>query len=59
MKLVEYFKETKAEMAHVTWPTRRQATIFTVFVIAFSFGVAIYLGFFDYIFSLAAQHFIK
>lgn len=58
-KLTDYFKETKAEMAHVTWPTRRQATVFTVFVIVFSVGVAFYLGVFDYLFSLAAQHFIK
>ncbi len=58
-KLVDYLKETKAEMAHVTWPTRKQAVIFTVFVIIFSFGVSFYLGFFDYIFSLLAQSFIK
>jgi preprotein translocase subunit SecE len=58
-KLVDYIKETKAEMAHVSWPTRKQAIVFTVLVIVFSFGVAIYLGAFDYIFSLVAQHFIK
>ena len=58
-KLVNYFKETKAEMAHVSWPTRKQAAVFTVLVIVFSVGVSFYLGLFDYIFSLIIKNIIR
>ncbi|MEI7777241.1 MAG: preprotein translocase subunit SecE [bacterium] len=52
MGLTEYIKETKVEMKHVTWPSRRQAIAFTVVVILISIGVALYLGFFDFLFTL-------
>ena len=48
---IEYIKETKAEMRHVSWPTRRYAVIFTVLIIAVSVFTAIFLGFFDFVFS--------
>ena len=51
MKPIEYIKETRAEMKHVTWPTRSQGILYTVIVILISVGVAIYLGLLDYIFS--------
>lgn len=51
MKLTNYVKETKAEMSHVSWPTRKQAIVFTVAVIIFSFAVAFYLGAFDALFT--------
>jgi len=35
-KLAEYIKSTRAEMKHVSWPTRKQAIIFTIIVIAIS-----------------------
>ena len=51
MRLGEYIKETRAELKHVAWPTRRQAIVFTVVVIAISLVTAAYLGAFDYIFT--------
>ncbi|MBI5817339.1 MAG: preprotein translocase subunit SecE [Candidatus Yonathbacteria bacterium] len=51
MALVEYLKETKAELKHVSWPTRKQAISFTVVVIAISIFTALFLGLFDTIFS--------
>jgi len=51
MKIGEYIKETRAELKHVSWPTRRQATVFTVVVIVISLITAAYLGAFDYIFT--------
>ena len=51
MRLGEYIKETRAELKHVSWPTRRQATVFTVVVIVISLVTAAYLGSFDYIFT--------
>ncbi len=59
MGISNYVKETRGELKHVSWPTRRQAIIFTVIVIIISLGLAIYLGFFDYIFSLGLKHLIN
>ena len=54
-KLSNYFAETKEEMKHVSWPTRKQTFMFTMLVIFISVIVAAYLGFFDYIFSLGLK----
>lgn len=58
MKVVDYIKETKMELKHVNWPTRKQAIVFTVVVIAVSIGVSLFLGFFDFLFSLALKQII-
>ena len=52
MGLTDYIKETRVEMKHVTWPSRKQAIAFTAVVILISIGVALYLGFFDFLFTL-------
>lgn len=59
MSLINYLKDTKAEMKHVAWPTQRQALIFTVLVVVFSVVVAMVLGFADFIFSRALDWFIS
>lgn len=46
-----YFKEVRAEMKHVSWPSRRQAIVYTVVVIAVSAATAVYLGLLDYVFG--------
>lgn len=51
MKITEYVKETQAEMAHVTWPSRKQALMYALAVIAVSVGTALLLALFDYIFA--------
>ncbi len=51
MGILNYIKETKGEMHLVKWPTRRQAIILTVVVIAISIIVAALLGVFDFIFT--------
>lgn len=51
MKLTEYLKETRTEMSHVTWPSRRQTIAYSALVIGISLAVAALLGAFDYIFS--------
>ncbi len=58
MKLIDYIKDTKGELKHVTWPTRKQTIWFTVLVIAISLFISFYLGFFDFIFSLGLENFI-
>jgi len=51
MNAASYIKETKAEMKHVSWPTRRQVVMYTAIVIAVSLVTALLLGLFDFIFS--------
>jgi preprotein translocase SecE subunit len=51
MKVTEYLKETRGEMKHVNWPTRKQAIAFTLAVIGISISFSLFLGFFDYLFS--------
>ncbi|OGC84424.1 preprotein translocase subunit SecE [Candidatus Adlerbacteria bacterium RIFCSPHIGHO2_12_FULL_53_18] len=49
--MIQYLREVRAEMRHVSWPTRRQTIISTAVVIAISLAAAVYLGLFDYLFS--------
>ncbi|MBY0472855.1 preprotein translocase subunit SecE [Patescibacteria group bacterium] len=56
--MFNYFKDVRAEMKHVSWPTRRQAVVYTGVVIAVSLGTAIYLGLLDYVFSLVIKQII-
>lgn len=58
MKIVEYMKETRGEMKHVSWPTRRQAVVFTAIVVGVCVGVAILLGLFDFIFTQIISKFL-
>lgn len=51
MKITEYIKETRAEMSHVNWPTRRQTVRFTTLVIVVSLATALLLGVADFVFS--------
>jgi preprotein translocase SecE subunit len=58
MSILSYFRETKGELAHVNWPTKRQSIIFSVVVIAISVLTAFFLGLFDFIFSRILNFFI-
>ncbi len=51
VKALEYIKETRAELKHVSWPTRKQTLIYTGVVIGISLVTALYLGAFDYLFT--------
>jgi len=57
-RFINYIRDTRGEMKHVTWPTRRQALIYTVIVIVISVITSAYLGLFDYVFSLILQKFV-
>lgn len=49
--MITYFKEVKAEMKNVNWPSRKMAMYFTLAVLVVSGFIAYYLGFFDFLFS--------
>ena len=55
---IQYVKETRTEMKHVSWPTRRQAVFYTIAVIAISLLVAAYLGGLDWVFGQLLEMFI-
>ena len=54
-KITEYFKDTKAELKHVIWPSKNQTFYYTLIVIILSVVIAYYLGIFDFIFSTGLQ----
>ncbi len=57
-RLINYFKDTRSEMNHVSWPTREQTINFTVIVLGFSVLVGLLLGVFDFAFSSILKSFI-
>lgn len=50
-KLIQYIKDTRGELKHVSWPTQKQTTIFTILVIIVSIVIAAFLGVFDFVFT--------
>jgi len=51
MGIINYIKETKGELKHVSWPTKSQAIAFTLIVVVVSVVVSFFLGFFDFLFT--------
>lgn len=47
----QYLKDTKTEMKHVSWPTQKQAMIYSALVIGISVLVALFVGAADYLFT--------
>jgi len=58
MGFIDYLRDTKAELRHVSWPTREQAIQYTVIVIAISVGTGLFLGLLDYLFAGALHSLI-
>jgi len=56
--IIQFFKEAKAELLKVNWPTKQQAINYTLIVIGVSIAVAIFLGGLDYLFSYILKTFI-
>jgi len=56
MGIVDYIKETKVEMKHVSFPTRRQSISYTVIVILISVGLGVFLGFIDFLLTKLIQN---
>lgn len=51
MNIINYLKEVKAELAHVTWPTQAEAKYLTLVVLGGSALVGLYVGGLDYTFT--------
>lgn len=46
-RVLDYIRESKAELKKVTWPTRQQVWYSTLVVLVVTFIVAAYLGLVD------------
>jgi preprotein translocase subunit SecE len=52
--IVRYFKETRAELRKVTWPTREEAKNLTMIIVAVTLAMATFLGLLDFVFQKVA-----
>ena len=56
---INYLKDTFAEMKHISWPTQKQAVVYTALVIGVSIVVSLFVGLLDYVFSQGLDLFLK
>lgn len=59
MNLITYFKEVKAELVHITWPTREETQFLTGIVLGGSLLVGLYIGGLDYGLTYLLGMFLK
>lgn len=52
MWFINYIREVRAELSHVSWPTPRQTVMYTLIVVGISVVVSAYLGVLDFGFEL-------
>lgn len=55
MGVGDYIREVRGEMKHVSWPTRRQAIVYTIVVVVVSLTTAVYLGLWDYLLTAVVE----
>ncbi len=58
-QIVAYMRETRAELGKVSWPSRAEATDLTVVVLVTITVSALFLGFFDAVFTWVFAQVIK
>jgi preprotein translocase subunit SecE len=57
--VVRYWRETRAELRKVHWPTRQEAWNLTKIVLAVTISMALLLGLLDYLFALELRGIIE
>jgi preprotein translocase subunit SecE len=57
-KVLKFLKEVKVEVRKVDWPTRQEVIRYSLIVVFVSFVVAVYLGFWDFVFTTILNKFI-
>jgi len=59
-RLKNFLQEARQEFKRINWPTRQETIRYTMFVVVFSLGMALFLGLLDFIFLfLLNKFFIK
>jgi len=56
--MLNYLKDVRGELKHVSWPSYTQTAVYTMVVIAISLAVAIYLGVLDEIFGMLLERIV-
>jgi preprotein translocase subunit SecE len=51
-RLVQYLRETRAEMRKVVWPTRQEAVNLTIIVVVTIVAMSAFFGVIDYVFTI-------
>lgn len=51
MSILSHIQESRAEMKHVKWPTKKQVISYTTAVVVISLVIAAYIGALDAIFA--------
>ena len=49
---INYLKEVRLEMKKINWPTKKETLKYTLLVIGVSLTIAVFLGLFDFLFTL-------
>ncbi|OHA68360.1 MAG: preprotein translocase subunit SecE [Candidatus Wildermuthbacteria bacterium RIFCSPLOWO2_01_FULL_47_18] len=57
-KIFTFFKEVRVEAKRVSWPSRQETTKNTLIVLGFTVVVALFLGAFDFVFTMILERFI-
>jgi len=57
--LVQYLRDTRAELRKVHWPTRKEAENLTKIVLGVTVAMALLMGLLDYLFSLELRGLIS
>lgn len=57
--LIQYLKDSKAELKKVSWPTKKATWRNTWVVIGFSVLVAFFLGLLDFVFSYGLEWYLS
>ncbi len=57
-KILNYIKESYAEMKKVTWPSKKETSRYTVLVIGISLATAAFLGILDKVFNMGFEYLI-
>jgi preprotein translocase subunit SecE len=57
--VTKYFREVRGELKKVTWPTPQESRRLTLIVVAVTIAFAIFLFFWDWVFSNLVQQIIQ
>lgn len=56
---LDYLRGVRAELTHVSWPSRGQAVAYTALVIGISVITAFVLGAFDFLFTFGLEEILR
>lgn len=57
-RFLNYLRDSRGELKHVSWPTQQQTIIYTTIVIVLSILTGVYLGLLDFLFAEGLSLFV-